>query len=231
MTNIKRLLGLLLVITAGGLYAPKAQAYWFNGFWIYPYKYYYRDTISLRPRTATDTVVALRDIVVANPPLMHKGMNITGTYLGYYNWWVYRSISVTHCEIAGVRRTGPGAHVDFLRIAGAGDSQRVPTVINLTDLAIHDGDGLPIIIQDGMFDSITLKDIRIWNTQIGAQVVANQGHIKSVLVDHCPNLQLLVLGKPGGVDVVYIRNSPGIKVWDNPATPWRKTGAKIVFIN
>ncbi len=223
----------LAAITFSGLFASPAKADgWVNGFWVYPYKYVFHDQIGGRPFSPQQAAAGLQvhDAQVNNIPFMHKGIAVGPTAVAPYVWWTWRYVAIWHCEVSGVRRT-PGGHVDFCRIVGAGDQQSGPTTVICSDLVLHDGDGLPLIVQDGKYDSILFKDIRIFNTNIGAQVVNNSGHVNTVTVDHCPGMQLLLLGKPGGIDTVYVKNSPYIRIWDNPATPWRKTGAKIIYLN
>ena len=233
MKLISKLSLALAALTLASAFAAPAKADgWVNGFWVYPYKYVYHNQIGGRPFSPAQAAAGLsiHDTQVLNPPLMVKGIAVGPTFVSPGVWWTWKFVAVWHCEVAGVNRI-PNGHVDFCRIVGAGDQQSSPTTVICQDLILHDGTGLPLIVQDGKYDSILFKDIRIYNTQIGAQVVNNAGHVNTVTVDHCPGMQLLLLGNPGGIGTVYVKNSPGIKIWDNPATPWRKTGAKIIYLN
>lgn len=214
----------LVVCLAG---ASRAQGAWVNGWWVYPYKYFSNKTVGRRPMADSETGLSLSDWRISRLPLMEKGMNITGTKLADGSFRCYRWIAVWHTEVSDVWRT-PGGHVDFIRICGGGKSQRIPTTVLLQDIQLHDGDGLPLLIQDGWYDKITLKGVRIWNTNIGAQVAMYNGFTDSIVIEDCPGLQFLLLGPPGSIRTVYVKNSPGIRIQDNPGKTV-KTGAKIIY--
>lgn len=228
---IKRLLCSLLVLSfVGGWPVSTASAQWINGRWVYPFKYFATDTVARRPYSATDKGLALSDWRIHSLPINHKGMNITATLRPDGSSWAYRWIAIWHCEISDVWRT-PGYHTDFIRICGGGNRQDVPTSVLIQDVDIHDGQGIPILIQDGQYDKITLRDVRVRNTTVGVQLCAiNTGYIGYVVIDNCPNIGVAVMGRPGSIGTVYVKNSPGARVSDT-MTKYGLSGAKIIRVN
>ena len=232
MTATKRLLCAAAALMAMTFVSSSARADgWVNGWWTYPYTYATNQTIHHRPWAADDKGLMICDTRIADTPIDNKGIAIGATRFPDGSSWGYRWIAIWHCEIANIWRSGPGIHQDFLQIAGGGDSQDVPTTVLLQDLDIHDGDGMPVILQDGIFDKITLRDVRVRNTTVSIQLVAiNSGHIGTIVIDHCPNISIGIMGRPGSIGTVYVKNSPGLRVGDC-MTSKGKSGANIVYLD
>jgi hypothetical protein len=229
MTQRKKLYGLLGVLL-GAILTTEAGAQWVNGWYVYPYKNFTNSSVCRRPRSATDKGLALSDWRISKLPINNKGMNLTTTKNPDGSVWAYRWIAVWHCEISDVWRT-PGYHTDFIRIAGSGNYQDVPTTVLIQDVYFHDGEGIPLLIQDGVFDKITLKDLRVKNTTVCLQICTiNSGKVGVVEIDHCPNMSIAIMGRPGSIGTVYVKNSPGLKIADTE-TKNGFSGAKIIRLN
>ena len=231
--TINRRVMLTIAAVVMGLcgWAEVAQAQaWVNGWWTYPYRTVVNDTIARRPYSKTDKGLALSDIQIVAPPRNHKGFGIGASRFADGSSWAYRWIAIWHCEISQVWGDR-GEHCDFLQICGGGDSQDVPTTVLLQDLDIHDGNAMPLLIQDGIFDKITLRDIRVRNVTVAVQIVAiNSGRIGTIIIDRCPNISIGIMGRPGSIGTVYVKNSPGVRVGDT-MTARGKSGAKIIYLN
>ena len=141
-----------------------------------------------------------------------KAMDIGVTKNADGSVWSYNDITIRHYEAFNINRdetTAPGLHTDFLRIAGSAQAV-TPTDVTIDDAYIHDGDAMPIIIQDGRFGTIRLKDVRIENTTLQQIQLAtiHSGSIEHIVVEDSPGLHLSVMeGGPIG-DVTFL-NSPG----------------------
>lgn len=232
--TLKRVMSLCAVMWVGAMVAGAAKADgWVNGFWEYPYTYYTNNTVFDRPGSAQDgrNGVAVYDYRISNLPINEKGINITGTQdrnSGVY--WAYRWIAIWHCEISDCWAT-PGIHQDFIRLAGVGWNQNIWTSILIQDIKIHDGVGIPVFIQDVLCDCLVLKDIRIYNTTLGITIgEADNTYCKQVWIDHCPNISVALIGVPGSIGTVYVKNSPGIRV-GNTKSRFGLGDAKIVYLD
>ncbi len=197
MTLNKRILCLIAVAFVAGTMSSSAKANgWVNGFWVYPYKTFLHDSTGGRPWAANQKVLTIQDTSITNTPINHKGIGIGATRLPNGQYWAWKNVNILHCEIAGIWRT-PGWHTDFIQICGGGNWQDNPTDIVLQDIDLHDGVGIPVMIQDGNFNNILMKDLRVRNTGVSLQVTAiHTGHINSITVDHCPNMSIAVMGRP-----------------------------------
>jgi hypothetical protein len=132
----------------------------------------------------------------------------------------YAKVIVRNCEIFNINRDAAGAraglHIDFLRICGGGDRQPFDADVLVEDVYLHDGNALPLLIQEGKFSTITLRRVRMENTAIGSvQIgVINQGHIRNVIIEDCPGVRVALMGRPGSIERCTIRNSPGAFIRD-----------------
>ena len=54
--------------------------------------------------------------------------------------------------------------------------------------------------------------------------------LKRIIVENCPGLSVAVMGKPGTIGQVYVRNSPGAKVSDSLTALGTKSGAMFTII-
>jgi hypothetical protein len=132
----------------------------------------------------------------------------------------YSKVTVRNCNVENIWRdeTGGklGLHIDFLRICGGGDEQPIWTDVLVEDYYIHDGNALPLLIQDGKFNTITLRRVKIERSALGSVQISamNCGHINKVIVEDCPGLRVALMGRPGSIDSAVVRNSPGAAVMD-----------------
>jgi hypothetical protein len=207
--------GLLLV---GLLLSNQALAEWRNGNWVNPrpYRKFLSDSTYGRPTSPkTSKIKQFYDTKISKLPRNAKGIEFGATQKGDGSWICYRQINIWHCEISDAWRDG-GIHSDFIRIFGGGDQgQDVPISVTLEDIYIHDGNALPIVIQDGIFDHITFKDLRVENVFNSPQLATiNSGRIDRIDIENCPGLRVTVMGKPGTIKVAYVKNSPGAEVFD-----------------
>jgi len=227
-----------LLVCAGALFiyvvgSRSASAVWQNSVWSNPKPYttLLHDSTYKRPTSAADKSMTFSDTCVNKLPLDHKGIEVGPIFNKDGSIWAYRNVVIRHCEIADAYRE-TGIHSDFIRMFGGGSGkQDVPTTVMLDDIYIHDGNSLPIIIQDGEFDSITLRNIRVENTANSPQLVTmNSGSIGNIVVDTCPGLRLTICGRPGSVKTCTVKNSPGCVVVDASNVTGR-TGVKITYSN
>lgn len=232
MTSIKRVLCLVVAFAAVAMLADSAQAEWANGFWRYPYTYFTSKSVCRRPGSEQDgrNGLAISDYKISKLPINQKGINITGTQVKNGPYWAYRWIAIWHCEVSDCWND-PGVHNDFIRIAGSGEKSNLQTTVLLQDLDLHDGNAIPVFIQDLMCDKMTIRDVRINRTTLGVHLgAAVCGYIRTVYIEHCPNLHVALIGRPGSIGTVYIKNSPGIKI-GNTASRMGKADAKLVYLD
>jgi len=161
-----------------------------------------------------------------------KAMDIGVTQLSSTLWQAYKTITVKHYHAYDIWRDGrySGLHTDFLRIAGQGGKQTNKTDVWLEDLWFHDGDAVPLIIQDGDFGTIMLKDVKIERTTRNVQIsTMSVGSIDRIIIEDSPGLVVGIQGRPGTIKEVIIRNSPGAKVSDELTTLGQLSGVKIIW--
>lgn len=145
----------------------------------------------------------------------------------------YGKVIVRNCEIGQVRRdeTGQrvGLRVEAMRISGGGEAQPAACDLLIEDVTIRDGNVAPLLIEDGKFNTITLRRVRVANMATEQVQIAllNGGYANQVLIEDCPNLKVQLLGKAGSVDQCVVRQSPGAEVVDVQTAEGR-SGAKIV---
>lgn len=207
-----------LVLSLLCLIPSPAHALWKNGKWISP-KPFHRsltDSTYLRPMTpSASKTVNFSNVRIHDIPHNAKGVEFGATPKPNGTYICYKQINVSHCEISDVWRDG-GIHNDFIRIFGGGaNKQDVPISIKIEDVYLHDGNGMPIMIQDGNFDRIILKDLRIERTYNSPQIATvNSGHINRIDIINCPGQRITLIGRPGSITVCYVKNSPQVQVVD-----------------
>ncbi len=231
MSLRNKIIGAFAVVMAAGMFSSTARADgWENGFWMYPYQTYLHDTIGGRPMNGGFKTLSIHDTSITNTPINHKGIGIGATRLPNGQYWAWNWVAIWHCEISGIWRT-PGWHTDFIQIVGGGNWQDQPTDVILQDIDLHDGVGIPVMIEDGNFNNILMKDLRVRNTGVSLQVTAiHTGHINTITVDHCPNMSIAIMGRPGAIGQVFVKNSPGLRISDTPNVAGR-SGARVIFLN
>ncbi len=186
--------------------------------------------ISHRPMSPLDKHLAIMDLRISNLPINQKGIAVGATRLPNGQYWAFRSIKIADCEISDVRRTA-GIHTDFIQVVGGGNWQDVPISLRVENIDMHDGVGIPLMIQDGNFDHISLTHLRVRNTTVSLQISSmHTGHIGTITIDDCPNMSIAIMGRPGAIGTVYIKNSPGLRTADVP-NPAGRSGARFVYLN
>lgn len=224
-----------LIVTAATLcFTPAADAVWVSSdSWknLSPFKIFCSNTVRRKPTSATQKTLVLADYRIDKTPVNEKGIEVGVTHLANGTVWAYRDIVIKHCEISNLTRT-PGWHSDFIRIFGGGSKkQDVAMRVTIEDCNLYNGEVLPIMIQDGEFEKITLKNIRMSNVASSAQFATiNSGSIQEVWIENCPNQSFAFSGRPGSIGICYVKNSPGATVKDclNKAG---RSGMKIVYLD
>jgi hypothetical protein len=186
-----------------------------------------------RPWSATEKNLLVENLRI-HDVWNQKGIDIGMTRNADGTIWGYENITIRHYEGARINRDEsrfPGLHIDFLRIDG-GNPQGPGTNVLLEDIWLHDGDALPIIIQDGHFGTVTLRDVLIERTSLNNVQICtiNSGSFDRIVIENSPGLRVALMGRPGTIDEVIIRNSPGAVVSDLLVNGGR-TGASIIYDN
>ncbi len=176
-----------------------------------------------------------RSTLTLNNILIHdvknqKGIDIGPTINPDGSIWTYSNVIVSNYENVRDVRTIAGLHIDGIRITGAGNLTKNKTNVTLDDIWVHDGSTLPINLQDGMFGTITLRNIRIDGNDLNQLQIAtiNSGHVDHIIVENCPGLNLALMGATGSIGDVKVYNSPGINLGDMIVKSGR-SGAKITY--
>jgi hypothetical protein len=196
------------------------------------FKVYTNDQVNRRPGSPTDKTLMMDGYNIAKIPIDHKGMNIAVTDLvPGQKAWAYRDITVRNTEISSVYRTN-GYHNDFIRIAGAAGRQDVPMNVTLENIWIHDGTAVPILITDGDYDTIVIRNVKITGTTVNQLQINTQqvGSVKRIIVENCPGLSVAIVGRAGTIGEAYVRNSPGARVSDSFNQQGTKSGVKITVL-
>src|SRR5258706_1833328 len=145
--------------------------------------------------------------------------------------WAYNDITIRNTEISDIYRT-PGFHNDFIRIGGAAGRQDVPMNVTLENISIHDGQAMPILITDGDYDTIIIRNVKITNCSINQLQIncQNVGSVKRVIVENCPGLHVAMVGRVGTIGACYVHNSPGAAVSDSLNQQGVLCGVKITIL-
>src|SRR5438046_3181250 len=152
--SLRTFVGVLIVALL--LTAIPAQAVWVNGKWVNQnpnFMTMLNDTVYRKPASAGDQTLVLSDLRIGKLALNEKGIEVGVNRFATGKCWAYNNITIRHCEISDAYRE-VGIHADFIRIFGGGsDKQNVPTNVTVDDCYCHDGNSLPLIIQDGQFNN------------------------------------------------------------------------------
>ncbi len=196
------------------------------------YKTYSSTQVNFRPGDAADKSLLLDGYRIANVPIDTKGMNIAVTDLvPGQKAFAYKNITIRNTEISGINRT-PGFHNDFIRIAGAAGRQDVPINITFENIKIHDGQAIPILVTDGDYDTIIIRNVSITNCTVNQLQINTQnvGSVKHIIVENCPGLSVAIIGKAGTIGDCIVRNSPGAGVSDSLNQQGVKSGVKFTIL-
>jgi hypothetical protein len=196
------------------------------------YKTYSNTQVNFRPGDAGDKSLLLDGYRISNVPIDTKGMNIAVTDLvPGQKAFAYKNITIRNTEISGIYRTS-GFHNDFIRIAGAAGRQDVPMNITLENIKIHDGQAIPILITDGDYDTIVIRNVSITNCTVNQLQINTQnvGTVKHIIVENCPGLSVAIIGKAGTVGDCIVRNSPDAGVSDSLNQQGVKSGVKFTIL-
>jgi hypothetical protein len=196
------------------------------------YKTFTSTQVNFRPGDANDKSLLLDGYRISNVPIDTKGMNIAVTDLvPGQKAFAYKNITIRNTEISGVYRT-PGFHNDFIRIAGAAGRQDVPMNITLENIKIHDGEAIPVLITDGDYDTIIIRNVSITNCTVNQLQINTQnvGSVKHIIVENCPGLSVAIIGKAGTIGDCIVRNSPGAGVSDSLNQQGVKSGVKFTIL-
>ena len=140
----------------------------------------------------------------------------------------FGAVEIRNCEIGGLRRDELGARtevqVEGIRITGGGDAQGEETDVLLEDVFIHDGQAVPIRIQEGKFGTITFRRVRI-ERMLSSMVqvsLINSGSVRQIRIEDSPGLVVRLMGRPGSAGEVVVEGSPEAKVRDELTPEGRK---------
>jgi len=193
--------------------------------------------VSIRPHSAIEKTLDIENYWI-HDLINQKGLEIKATRLATDDIpaWAYSSITIRNSKFTNIERRedlpgGNGLHIDHIRIGG-GVKQDVKTNILIENVVIDGGDALPILITDGVYGTITLRNVVIKNTTLNnVQLKTDKvGSIDRIIVDDCPGLGVALIGRPGSIGEVLVRNSPGIRLGDSLNATGR-SGATISFID
>jgi hypothetical protein len=193
--------------------------------------------LSIRPHTATEKTLVIDNYWI-HDLINQKALEIKATRMATNDIpaWAYSSITIENSKFTNIQRRedlpgGNGLHIDHIRIGG-GVKQDVKTNILIQNVVINGGDALPILITDGVYGTITLRNVTIRNTTLNNVQLKTDtvGSIDKIIVDDCPGLGVALIGRPGSIGEVLVRNSPGIRLGDTLNATGR-SGASISFID
>lgn len=197
-----------------------------------PFKVYTSKPVNFRPGSSTDKTLTVDGYRISKLPIDTKGLNIAVTDLvPGQKAWAYSQITIKNTEISDVYRT-PGYHNDFIRIAGAAGRQDSLINVDLENINLHDGTAIPILITDGDYDTIVIRNVKISNASV-AQVQINTqqvGSVKRVIIENCPGLHVAFMGRVGTLGECLVRNSPGAEVADSLNQQGTKSGVRITVL-
>jgi hypothetical protein len=192
---------------------------------------------AFRPQSASQKSLDIEDYFV-HDLTNQKGLDIrASTQANGAPAWAYNTITVRNSTFQNIQRRedlpgGDGLHIDFIRIAGGGNNQDTKMNVLIENVVIDSGDAVPILFTDGMYGTVTLRNVVIKNTAIGAVTFKTDkvGSVDKIVIDNSPGLGVALVGRPGSVGEVLVRNSPDIRLGDSLNDAGR-TGAAVSFID
>jgi len=198
---------------------------------------YSEAAVAFRPQSAGETSLTVENYWI-HDLVNQKGLDIRATRLDSgAAAWAYQTITVKNSRFTDINRRedlpgGDGLHIDHIRIAGGGNNQDTKINILIENVVIDGGDALPILVTDGTYGTVTLRNVVIRNTTLNnVQFKTDKvGSVDKIIVDNCPDIGVALIGRPGSIGEVLVRNSPGIRLGDSLNATGR-TGATISFID
>ena len=198
---------------------------------------YSEAAVAIRPRTAAEKTLVVENYYI-HTLVNQKGLDLRASLQpNGAAAWAYNSITVRNSTFRNIERHedepgGAGLHIDHIRIAGGGGNQDTKTNILIENVVIDGGDALPILITDGTYGTVTLRNVVIKNTTLNnVQFKTDRvGSVDKIIIENSPDIGVALIGRPGSVGEVLVRNSPGIRLGDSLNSTGR-TGATISFID
>ena len=104
--------------------------------------------------------------------------------------------------------------------------------VTLENIKIHTGQAIPILITDGDYDTIIVRNVSITGTTVNQLQINTQkvGTIKRIIVENCPGLSVAITGRPGTVGECLVFNSPGARVADSLNQQGTRTGVRMTIL-
>ena len=174
-----------------------------------------RDAIMHRkPYSDADRTVVIDSLKIQNVT-NQKALDITAGRMPDGTYRAFESIVVKNYEADMVTRDGrfPGLHIDHLRIAGGGWRQDRKTDVYLENIHVKGGDAVPLIIQDGIYGTVHLKNVKLTDTNLGSVQISTKGagSIDRIIIEDSPDLSVAVMDRDDNVGEIDIINSPGAR--------------------
>ncbi len=192
--------------------------------------------IAFRPRTAAEDSLLIDNFYI-HDLTNQKGLDIRASTQGSAPAWAYQTITIENSTFKNINRRedlpgGNGLHIDHIRIAGGGNNQDNKINIIIENVTIDGGDALPILITDGTYGTVTLRNVTIKNTTLNNVQFKtdNVGSVDKIIIDNSPGLGVALIGRPGSIGEVLVRNSPNVRLGDSLNATGR-TGATISYID
>lgn len=147
--------------------------------------------------------------------------------------WAYNQITLKNLQLKNIERdetTGAGLHIDFIRMAG-GPKQDTKMNVLLENVVLDTGDAVPLLLTDGFYSTVHIKNLSLKNTAIGSITFKsdNIGSFDKIIIENSPGIGVYLMGKPGTIGEVDIINSANVRLTD-AVTQYGKSGAVVVNV-
>jgi len=192
--------------------------------------------LAIRPQSPTEKSLLVQNLYI-HDLINQKGLDIRASIQANSPAWSYQNITIQNSKFTNIERRedlpgGDGLHIDHIRIAGGGNSQDTKINILIQNVVIDGGDALPILITDGTYGTVTLRNVTIKNTTLNNVQFKtdNVGSVDKIVIDDCPGLGVALIGRPGSIGEVLVRNSPDLRLGDSLNATGR-TGAVVSYID
>ena len=193
--------------------------------------------VSFRPTAASQKSLLVQNYYI-HDLINQKALDVRATrHANGLPAWAYSSITLRNLKIHEIERRedlpgGAGLHIDHIRIAGGGNAQDVKTNILIENVEIDGGDALPILITDGVYGTITIRNVSIKDTTLNnIQFKTDKvGSIDKIIIENSPGIGVALIGRPGSVKNVVIKNSADVRFGDTLNAAGR-TGADVDWLD